>query len=224
MDMKKCKYCQEDINKNAKRCPKCQGDLRSWFAKHPLLTGVLILFVIGVFGASTGDQKVSTSQPEAQKVATSQETPQANPEVISTSTPKPVTETPDEIFKVGDIIRMRDWEIIVNDVKKTKSKGYSTATTGKEYVIVNITMKNIGTEEQKGVGGGDYKVQDSNGVRDSSTYISLDDRMETYVDLIPEGKLTGSIPFEVPVGDTGLTLVFQPNYWIDSQRIVVQLQ
>jgi len=82
----------------------------------------------------------------------------------------------------------------------------------------------MGKEEQKGIGASDFKIQGSNGVRDNSTYISLDDRMDSYVDLIPGGELTGSIPFEVTADDDGLILVFQPNYFIDSQRINIELQ
>lgn len=44
---KKCPKCQEEISSKAKRCPKCQADLRSWPAKHPILS---ILFIIIIFG------------------------------------------------------------------------------------------------------------------------------------------------------------------------------
>lgn len=42
---KTCKFCQSEINKDAKRCPKCQGDLRGGFEKHPILTVLGILFI-----------------------------------------------------------------------------------------------------------------------------------------------------------------------------------
>lgn len=41
--MKTCKHCKEQINKTAKRCPKCTGDLRSWPERHPILVVILIL-------------------------------------------------------------------------------------------------------------------------------------------------------------------------------------
>ncbi len=42
--VKKCEYCQSEIDAQAKKCPKCQADLRSWFSRHPILTllGVVI--------------------------------------------------------------------------------------------------------------------------------------------------------------------------------------
>ncbi len=42
-----CYKCKEEINYGATKCPKCQSDLRSWFAKHKIITIILgfILFV-----------------------------------------------------------------------------------------------------------------------------------------------------------------------------------
>lgn len=42
-DTKKCSHCDENISIKAKRCPKCQTDLRSWINRHPILTTFLIL-------------------------------------------------------------------------------------------------------------------------------------------------------------------------------------
>ncbi len=48
METKKCKWCQGEITKDAKRCQHCHGDLRSWPRRHPFVLAV-ILFVIFVF-------------------------------------------------------------------------------------------------------------------------------------------------------------------------------
>ena len=42
---KKCPFCAEDINYDATKCPKCQSDLRSWFAKHKIMTFFLIIIL-----------------------------------------------------------------------------------------------------------------------------------------------------------------------------------
>ena len=42
--MKKCKFCQSEIDQKATRCPKCQGDLRNWISRHPIITILLVLF------------------------------------------------------------------------------------------------------------------------------------------------------------------------------------
>lgn len=59
--MKKCKSCQTDIDAKAKKCPHCQADQRGWFRRHPILTGLLVLFVIGMIGAVAGSGGSKTS-------------------------------------------------------------------------------------------------------------------------------------------------------------------
>lgn len=73
---KKCKHCQSQIDADASRCPKCHGDLRSWFKRHPIITGLLALFFIGSFisgvSQSSKDQKTA---PEGTQESTN---PQKN--------------------------------------------------------------------------------------------------------------------------------------------------
>ncbi len=65
-ETKKCKACQSDISVKAKKCPNCSADQRSWFGRHPFLTG-LILFIGLIIMLGSGDDKeaVSTSTNES---------------------------------------------------------------------------------------------------------------------------------------------------------------
>jgi hypothetical protein len=59
---KKCKSCQTDIDAKAKKCPHCQADQRSWFGRHPILTGIIVLIVVfGVIGAAGGSKSGTQS-------------------------------------------------------------------------------------------------------------------------------------------------------------------
>lgn len=62
-----CPHCQKEISKGAKKCPECQSDLRSWFSRHPIITGIVALFIIGsalsaVNGDSASNSVGSTSK------------------------------------------------------------------------------------------------------------------------------------------------------------------
>lgn len=61
---KQCKHCKEMVNKDAKRCPKCQWDLRSWFNRHPIWTVLIAIIVfsgvIGAFEDDAGSPQAST--------------------------------------------------------------------------------------------------------------------------------------------------------------------
>ncbi len=66
--MKKCKSCKAEIPADAKKCSHCGTDQRGWFTRHPILTGLLILFVIGIVGAiaGSGGSEKGTGQSTSQ--------------------------------------------------------------------------------------------------------------------------------------------------------------
>lgn len=49
--IKNCKSCEKELDKSAKICPSCGKDQRSFFGKHKILTGILILALFGFIGA-----------------------------------------------------------------------------------------------------------------------------------------------------------------------------
>ncbi len=78
--MKKCKACQKEIDDKAKKCLHCQTDQRNWFARHPIMTGLLglivLVAVVSAFGSSgkkdsnqtSGNQTTSVAGEEKPKV------------------------------------------------------------------------------------------------------------------------------------------------------------
>ncbi len=54
---KKCKSCKKEIDAKATKCPHCRADQRNWFRRHPILTGLLVLIVIGIIGSASGGSK-----------------------------------------------------------------------------------------------------------------------------------------------------------------------
>ncbi len=55
MSMKICKECGNEVSKSAKTCPKCGKGQRNFFIRHKLITFLLILCLIGVISAMTGN-------------------------------------------------------------------------------------------------------------------------------------------------------------------------
>ncbi|OGK41025.1 hypothetical protein A3A46_03690, partial [Candidatus Roizmanbacteria bacterium RIFCSPLOWO2_01_FULL_37_13] len=122
---------------------------------------------------------------------------------------------------VGDVVKMGEREFIVNSAKRMSQIGqYQSAKAGKEYIVVNVTIKNGGTSEIS-YNPFDFKVQNSNGAQEDQSFAVLDDPLRLGT-LIGGGNVTGSIPFEVTQGDTNLKLIFQPSVW-SKEKIVVAL-
>lgn len=59
---KKCQKCGEDIQASAKKCKFCQSDLRNWFVRHKIVTGLLVIIVIIIIGSAGGNKNQSSSQ------------------------------------------------------------------------------------------------------------------------------------------------------------------
>ena len=70
--MKKCKSCKSEIDETATKCPHCQTDQRSWFRRHPILTGILGFFlfiiVIGVTGSGDTDKTPAVSDNTSDQI------------------------------------------------------------------------------------------------------------------------------------------------------------
>lgn len=49
-----CKSCGKEVAKGSKSCPSCGRDNRSFFAKHKIITGILILAIIFIIGGAAG--------------------------------------------------------------------------------------------------------------------------------------------------------------------------
>jgi len=62
------------IDDKAKKCPKCQADQRNWFAKHPVITVILGIFLLmAIFGSSKNKNNTTgTKLSSENKVVTSE--------------------------------------------------------------------------------------------------------------------------------------------------------
>jgi len=80
-----CKHCKKDIPEGAKKCPECQSDLRNWFIRHKIITGILGLFVLGVILSVTGAED-GTSHTRGGSVDTTPKTYQSVISLQTTST------------------------------------------------------------------------------------------------------------------------------------------
>lgn len=207
--MKKCNRCQKEIDPKATKCPYCQTDQRGWPQRHKIITGIAMLFLLGIIVSALSGSKVSNTAT----TTTPANTPKAN--VTEKNNNQPEELTP----KVGDVTKLGDREFIVNSVRRSSGFNYNTPKKGKEYVIVNVTIRNLGSDEIS-YNPFDFKIQDANGAQESETFATLDDSLNSGT-LASGGKVTGSMPFEVTIGDEA-KLIFQPSFW-SSQRIVVDL-
>jgi len=177
-----------------------------WFKKHKIISGILIFFLVIIIVGAVGSSSTGTPNTNVETESAGQTTVTNQPKEDATP-------------RVGDVTKLGDREFIVNSVRRSGAFDYNTPKAGKEFVIVNVTIRNLGKNEVS-YNPFDFKVQDANGAQENSSFASLDDSLNSGT-LASGGKVTGSMAFEVPVGDQA-KLIFQPTFW-NSQRVVVDL-
>lgn len=190
MEVKKCKYCQSEIDKKAKVCPNCKKDVRNWFLRHPILSVILIIIVVAIIG--------SLSNPNT-------------PETTTTASVKNAENI--LIAKVGEAIKTDKFEITVTDISEKTKVGNEylnkEPSEGATFVAVNIKYKNItsnpiGMFDQKPT----FKLTGPNNVQynsdiDASSYYAteVDPNRKVLSDLNPGITVTDSAVFEISKED-----------------------
>lgn len=146
------------------------------------------------------DQGLNTSTPNEKE--TSQEQPAA-PE--------------DTIFAIGEKIALGDNVLTVNGFARSQGDNeFDTPKEGHEYIIVEVTIENGGSETIS-YNPFDFTMQNSQGqILDGAFTLTEQDKQLSSGELAPKGRVNGVLVFEQPKGDTGLQLIYQPNFWNDG--------
>lgn len=175
-----------DINKQKKPIFK-----RVWF----WVLVVIVLIGIGAANAPKETPKVSNGSASSEN-----------------SSGEPTT------FKPGDTIEFDGKKVTVAAPQRDWSTGnqYIKPDSGNEFVKVQVTIENNSSSEAS-YNTFDWKMQDSKGViKDVASVAYGVDGALNSGQLAPKGKVAGFLVFEVPSGDTGLTLRYSPSFWSDK--------
>lgn len=174
---------------------------------------IIVVVLIGIGGAGAASNK------DAQKVGEGGSSQSAGTEEKDEN-------KENQTFKVGDVIKIEDQEVLVSGVKRnyTPANEFVTVPEGKEYVKVDVQVQNKSKDTQ------DYntlywKMETSDGVIDdymSAMMAQADDAFGSG-DLAADGTKKGSIVFEIPKDDKVLKLHYKPNLFT-SREAVIELQ
>ncbi len=135
---KKCSKCQENIQFGAKKCKHCGADLRNWFVRHKIISGILILIAIGIIASSmNGGDKNNRNN---------------NNLTATTNQSNPTTENqPKEWQKVADITANSNKQSNSFHLEGGQQK-IVYKTTGGQMSICTIYVMNEGTSLEEGGG------------------------------------------------------------------------
>lgn len=192
-----CKACQKEIARSVGKCPSCGHDQRNLFMRHKVITGIIVLAVIGTSG-STGS---STTIPVSH-VATSAQ----------------VAKSPVEkhIYGINEAVKSNHTTVTVTKFKKLNGGNYDKPKSGMEFVVVTVLIKNTGTGEII-YSPFNFKMQNSKGQITDETITSIDsDTQLPSASLASKGEITGTLVFEQPINDTALVLKYRGSLLSDG--------
>lgn len=188
--MKVCKSCKKEIDDKASKCPHCTADQRIWFAKHPVLTTILVLIIIGMM--SSGKSNDSNNNGSSNSAQTSTE-----------STKKVV-----ENRKIAETFSTGKMDFTVTSVDQKTSVGgqylSEKASEGAVLVVVQYKYKNTSDKPLSSFTQPSVKLVDANGTEydadlgKTSTYkvqVKMDEKFLS--DLNPGITVNGAQVFEV---------------------------
>lgn len=199
MAMKVCQDCGTELSSKAKICPKCGRDQRNFYSRHKVLMFIFAIICLGAIGAALGGGENGNTLPTNANIAEQR------------------TE-----YNQGEEARLGNGAITVTKVQRSQGNSWDKPKAGKEYVIVTITIENKG-KENLDYNPWYFKLQNSQGQQESMTFTTIDqDTSLQSGQLISGGKITGTVTFEQPKGDTGLVLIYNDSIW-SSKELKIKL-
>ncbi|GAC1374091.1 MAG: hypothetical protein NVSMB44_42210 [Ktedonobacteraceae bacterium] len=177
-----------------------------------IVLGIVTLVVLGCIGASA-------LAFNAAKNAVNSNVSTIDTAVATTASGKtPVSSS--QHFAVGQVVKVDDtWNVTVNSVKTSQGDQFSVPKSGNTYIIIDVSMKNISTQEQDVSSLLSFNLLDSTGQKYTEAITTMSDIHP------PDGKvevgspLRGQLVYEVPISTKDYTLSFQADITSSGQTL-----
>lgn len=198
--MKTCKHCNEQIAKNAKRCPKCGGKLGLPGALKVLIIIVVILAcVIGCVSSCT--KSVDDSLNDIKD---------SYKDINGKTT-----------FKVNETFENKYEKITMTEVNTnfTDYSEYNEPSSGKKYIMLKFEVENIDQEKDElYVSSVNFSAY-ADGVSVDSAIVLNDKYNDLSATLGKGKKAVGYLAYEVPVDAKKITITYNADFWTDGNSI-----
>lgn len=179
---------------------------------------IAIIIVIGMFSGND-DSKETSGEPQVVE----EEGDTKEKEDDSNEDEENEENIEDKKFGIGEKVELDGHVVEVTEVEKSSGDDFDKPSEGKEFVIVHISIEN-NSDDEISYNPFNFKMKNSNGQIEEQTFTTIDsDTSLSSGELASGGNVEGTIPFEQPIDDDELQLIFEPSFWKTSE-IVFNLQ
>jgi hypothetical protein len=187
----------------------------------PWIITLIIVFFIGVVigrllapSASSPDTASASTPRQSSAPASSQ----------ATSAPTQAASAPTQAqqssqhFKVGQAVQVGNtWQIIVNSVKTSQGDDIDTPKPGDVYLLIDVTMKNISSQEQTASSLFMWTLRDTSGQEYTEAIMASTTSPDGKVEA--GSQIRGTLVYEVPASLHAYTLAFDADLMSQGQTI-----
>lgn len=122
-------------------------------------------------------------------------------------------------FVVGQTVKAGDtWGVTVDKVSTSQGAAYDTPKSGNQFVLIDVTLKNVSSTEQHVSSALMFTLSDATGQQYTETFV-------TNANTTPDGKveagslLRGTLAYEVPKAQHNFTFAFDADLLSQGQTI-----
>lgn len=210
--------------------PAAEARQKSWFARHKILTGLLVLAGLGFLGSALGGNGAQTAGstasagPAASPVG---QAPAQQDDAAQEDAPRedaPEKDTAAQAAKVGGAVRDGQFEFTVTKVEKGVKRVGSSSFGQKpqgQYVLVHVRVKNIGAEAQT-LFDSEQKLRDGQGREfsaDTSAGMYLEDNDVFVNEVNPGNVVVGTLVYDMPKDASPTSIELHDSMFSDGVTV-----
>jgi len=131
------------------------------------------------------------------------------------------------VYDIGDTVAYEATELTVNAIGTSMGSDYFTPGAGNEFVVIDITVANTGSEELNVSTLLQLSLKSGTGRSYETSFVGssvLDREFTQGTPIQPDSKRRGEIAFEAPRGLSPLYLVMDFDYFAEGDRTFFELR
>lgn len=181
----------------------------NWFARHKILTGLIVVIAIAVIAsAAGGDKKKGDTAKNASNSSSSSET----------------------LAKIGEPARDGKFEFVIKNVKcgepsvSVEGIPLSKSASG-QYCLVDISVKNIGDKQQI-FSESEQKLLNASGIQyspDTTATLYNSNNSDVFTSEVNPGiTVEGTIVYDIPKDQTPVTGLLHDSAYSNGVKVTLQ--
>lgn len=200
--MRKCKYCQSEIDGKAKICPNCNKNQNS--KKGLVVVLLAIIIVIGIAGLSSQDKEAS-GKIDLSSSNSSSETKKTDSEKSAVK----------KTYSVGEYVEKDGIKVSFHGITKSEGSEFNKPKDGNIFVLCEFTIENNSKKDITISSMMCFEAYyDGFSTQQSlSAYLEKGSKQQLDGSVAVGKKINGVIGYEIPADWKELEIIVTPDFW-----------